>query len=135
MRRSLTGACLLGALFSGLPTWADVPADQLERARLLREFQAPSPAASSEAANKSLPAAALKTQRLQATERFRARQFEDAQWRKLIGDQQMHAHRSSPGAAAESQWRGQTFERDRQAQNLSAQILRGDLEYRTAIRR
>ena len=42
---------------------------------------------------------------------------------------------ASAGPAAESQWRGQTFERDRQARDLSAQILRSDQEYRTVIRR
>lgn len=133
--RSLSGACLLGALLSAPPISAGVPADQLERARLLREFQeTPSPAASSESANKSsLPAA--ERQRLHATERFRTRLFDDVQWRKLIGDQQMQLHRSSPGAASESQWRRQTFERDRQAQDLSAQIFRSDLESRTGTRR
>ena len=79
------GVCLLAALFVSLPAQADESADQLERARLLREFQeVPSPASSSE---------------------------------------------------SESQWRAQTFERDRQARDLSADILRRDLEYRSGGRR
>jgi hypothetical protein len=65
----------------------------------------------------------------------RTEQFQDSQWRKLIGDQQMQRHQPFTGNASESQWRAQTFERYRQAQDLSADILRRDLEYRSGIRR
>jgi hypothetical protein len=134
--RSLAGACLLAALFGSLPVSADEPADQLERARLLREFEEAPPASSSEAAKTpSLPAAAVAMERLRATESLRTRQFEDSQWRKLIGDQQMQLYQPSTGAASESQWRAQMFERDRQARDLSADILRRDLEYRSGSRR
>jgi hypothetical protein len=133
--RLRNGVCLLAALLGGLLAWADEPADQLERARLLREFQeAPSPASSSEA-TPSLPAATIEMERLRATESLRTRQLEESQWRKLIGDQQMQLHQPSTGKASESQWRAQTFERDRQAQDLSADILRRDLEYRAGSRR
>jgi hypothetical protein len=127
----------LAALFGGLPVLADEPADQLERARLLREFQeAPSPASSSDAAKTpSLPAAAIEMESLRATESIRTRQLEESQWRKLIGDQQMQLHQPTTGKASESQWRAQTFERDRQAQDLSTDILRRDLEYRSGARR
>jgi hypothetical protein len=124
--------CLLAALSCGLPAWADESADQLERARLLRQFQeTPSQAAKTP----SLPAAAIEVERLRAAESLRTRQFEDSQWRKLIGDQQMQLHQPSTSVAPESQWRAQIFERDRQAQDLSADILRRDLEYRLGGRR
>ena len=128
---------LLAELLWALPAWADEAADQLERARLLREFQeAPSRASSPDAAKApSLPAATIGMQRLRATESLRTRQLEESQWRKLIGDQQMQLHQPSTGAASESQWRAQMFERDRQAQDLSADILRRDLEYRSGARR
>jgi hypothetical protein len=127
------GTCLLAALFAGLPVWADEPADQLERAKLLREFQeAPSPEA---AKTPSLPAASIEMERLRATESLRTQQLQDSQWRKLIGDQQMQLHQPSTGKESESQWRAQTFERERQAQDLSEDILRRDLEYRSGGRR
>jgi hypothetical protein len=74
-------------------------------------------------------------ERLRATDSLRARQFEDSQWRKLLGDQQMQLYQSSSAAASQPQWRAQIFERDRQAQDLSADILRRDLEYRSGARR
>lgn len=135
--RLRNGLCLLAALFGGLPVWADESADQLERARLLREFQeAPSRASSSEAAKApSLPAANIEMERLRATESLRTQQLQNSQWRKLIGDQQMQLHQPSTGKASASQWRAQIFERDRQAEDLSADILRRDLEYRSTGRR
>jgi hypothetical protein len=133
--RLRNGVYLLAALFGALPAWADEPADQLESARLLRQFQeAPAPAFSSEVTS-SLRAATMEMERLRATESLRRQQFQDSQWRKLIGDQQMQLHQPSTGKASESQWRAQTFERDRQGQDLSADILRRDLEYRTGSRR
>jgi hypothetical protein len=135
--QSRNGVFLLAALFGGLPAWADESADQLERARLLREFQeAPSRASSSEAAKTpSLPATNIEIERLGATESLRTQRFQDSQWRKLIGDQQMQLHKPPTGKASESQWRAQIFERDRQAEDLSADILRRDLEYRSSGRR
>jgi hypothetical protein len=128
---------LLAALLWALPAWADEAADQLERAGLLREFQEASSRASAPDAAKapSLPAATIEMRRLGATESLRTRQLEESQWRKLIGDQQMQLHQPSTGAASESRWRAQMFERDRQAQDLSADILRRDLEYRSGARR
>ena len=124
--------CLLAALFCGSPAWADEAADQMERARLLREFlEMPSPAAKTP----SLPAAFLEVERLHATVSLRTRQFADSQWRNLIGDQQMQLYQPSASKASEPAWRAQTFERDRQAQDLSADILRRDLEYRSGVRR
>ena len=103
-------ALLLEAFCGCLPVWADEPADQLERARLLREFQeAPAPAASSEVAKTPpLPAAAIEIERLRATQSLRTRQFEDSQWRALIGDRQMQLNQPSTDKASESQWRAQT---------------------------
>ncbi len=130
--RLRNGAGLLVAFLGCLPAWADEAADQLERARVLREVQeAPSRMPVSEVSNQPvLPAAALDRERLHAAESFRMRQIEDAQWRNLIGAQQMQLHQPSNGAGPESQWRAQTFERERQAQDLSADILRRDLEYK-----
>ena len=77
---SLAGAFLIALFFEGMPASADEPADQLDRARLVRKRQ---------------PLA---------------------------------------GGGTESQWHAQTFERERQAQDLSADILRRDQEYRQGMR-
>ena len=134
---SRLGAVLLTLFFGGSPAWADEPADQLERAKVLREFQeAPTSASSSEAAQTlSLPAAAIEMERLRATDNLRSRQFEGSQWRKLLGDQQMQLYQPSSAAVSQPQWRAQMLERDRQAQDLSADILRRDLEYRSGAHR
>ena len=137
MSRLFGRVWLLAALYGWFPVWADEVGDQLERARLLREFQeTPSPASALGTAKPpSLPAATTEErERQRTTESLRTRQFEDAQWRKLIGSQQMQLHQPATNAA-ESQWRAQTFERDRQAQDLSADILRRDQEYRSGVRR
>ena len=135
--RLRNGPCLLAALFCGVPAWADESADQLERARLLRDFQeAPARASSSDAAKTpSLPAATLDKERLRAKESFSTQQLQDSQRRKLIGDQQMQLHQPFTGNTSESQWRAQIFERDRQAQELSTDILRRSLESGPAGRR
>src|SRR5258708_13649719 len=128
-----SAGCLAVALFCGFTVRADEPADQLERARVLREFQeTPTPAASKAP---SLPAARLEMYSSPATESLRVLQFQDSQWRKLLGDQQMQLHQPSAGIASESQWRAQSFDRERQAEDLSADILRRDLEYRSGNRR
>jgi hypothetical protein len=135
--RSRSEAVLLALFFGGLPVWADEPADQLERAKVLREFQeAPTSASSSETAKTlSLPAATIEMERLRATDNLRAQQFEDSQRRKLLGDQQLQLYQPSTAAVSQPQWRAQTLERDRQAQDLSADILRRDLEYRSGAHR
>jgi hypothetical protein len=133
LRRSLVSiACVLVALQPGFPAWADEPADQLERARLLREFQdAPPPIRPKESGKApALPAASIQAEQLRARDSLHRRQFEDTQWRKLIGEQQMQLQKPPGSPAPESQWRAQSFERERQAQDLSADILRRDMEYR-----
>ena len=135
--RLRNGEFLLAALFCSAPAWADESADQLERARLLREFQeAPLRASSSDGAKMpSLPAATMEMERLRAKESLRTQQLQDSQWRKLIGDQQMQLHQPFPPNTSESQWRSQIFERDRQAQELSTDMLRRSLESGPASRR
>ena len=135
----LAGTCLLVSFSVCTPLWAGEPADQLERARLLRAQQESQPAdAPGSVTVWSLPGASLDTDR-HATEGLRRQQLDDSQWRKTLGDQQMQLHQPSigqplAGGGAESQWRAQTFERERQAQDLSADILRRDREYRQGMR-
>jgi hypothetical protein len=135
----LAGTCFLVFFSVCTPLWAGEPADQLERARLLREQLESQPAdASGSVTVWSLPGASLDTDR-RATEGLRRQQLDDSQWRKTLGDQQMQLHQPSigqplAGGGAESQWRAQTFERERQAQDLSADILRRDREYRQGMR-
>ena len=135
----LVGAFLLASCSVWSALWAGEPADQLERARLLREQQEAQPVdPPSSVTVWSLPGATLDTDR-RATEGLRRQQLDDSQWRKTLGDQQMQLHQptiSQPlaGGGAESQWRAQTFERERQAQDLSADILRRDREYRQGMR-
>ena len=133
--QSLNAVLLFIAACGGLPAWADEPADQLERARLLRELEEmSSPGAAVTINPASLPPATTDASRLRATENLRSQQFKDSQWRKMIGEQQMQLQQPSVNASA-SQWRSQIVERDRQAQDLSADILRRDQEYRSGWRR
>ena len=133
--RWLYAAVLFIAACGCLPARADEPADQLERARLLRELEEmPSPGAAVTINAASLPPAATDASRLRATENLRSQQFKDSQWRKMIGEQQMQLQQPSVNASA-SQWRSQIFDRDRQAQELSTDILRRDQEYRSGLRR
>lgn len=116
------GLLLLISVCTG--AWADEPADQLERARLLREFLETRPTLEPGLAAPSLPGARIEPDPARAKEAGRRQQFEDSQWRKLLGSQQMQIFAPSTQAIPESQWRSQTFDRDRRAEDLSADILR-----------
>ena len=122
-----------------MPASADEPVDQLERARLVREQQETQLTATSGSVTvPSLPGATLQTTR-RATEGVQWQQLNDSQWRKLLSEQQMQVHQLPTGqplagGGAESQWRAQTFDREHQAQDLSADILRGDQECRQGMR-
>lgn len=131
--QSLAGA-LVGALFfDGMPASADEPVNQLERARLVREQQeAQPPATTGSVSVPSLPWATLQTTR-RSTEGLQWQQLNDSQWRKLLSEQQMQVHQLPTGqplsgGGAESLRRAQTFDREHQAQVLSADILRRDQE-------
>lgn len=113
---------------------ADVPADQIERARLLRELDeqhsavvAPLPASGSE-----LPAARLDLETLRARQELQYRQGSDRLWRQTLGEQQagkfhqeMTGIPSSPSTA-----RAMGAERTQRMQELSSRILQQDLQYR-----
>ena len=103
---------------------ADEAADQIERARLLGELleTRPGPEVS------SLSGARIEPDPTRAREVGRRQQFEDSQWRKLLGSQQMQTYAPPTQAIPESQWRSQTFERERRAEDLSADILRRSQE-------
>ena len=108
--------------------WADEAADQLERARLLREFleTRPGPRLGPDASG--LPGAGIEADQTRTREAGRRQQFEDSQWRKLLGGQQMQTYAPSTQAVPVSQWRSQTFDRERRAEDLSADILRRSQE-------
>jgi hypothetical protein len=108
---------------------ADEAADQLERAQLLRELLETRPPVQSAPEAPSLPGARIETGPVRAKEAGRRQQFEDTQWRNLLGKQQMQTFAPSSQAIPASQWRQQTFERDRRAEDLSADILRRSQEY------
>jgi hypothetical protein len=98
--------------------------DQLERAGLLREFLEPDQTPEPAAPGSSLPGASIEGSEA-GTKR---RQFEEAEWRKLLGSQQTQIHAPSTHAIPQSQWRLQNFDRERGAQELSADILRRSQE-------
>ncbi|HEX7952726.1 MAG TPA: hypothetical protein VF523_06610 [Burkholderiales bacterium] len=127
------GACisLMLLLLRAVPAQADTAAEQLERARLLRELLETRPDQQA-AETPSLAGARIDAAPIAATERARRQQFEDAQWRALLGNQQAKIYAPASQAIPESQWRSQTFDRERRAQDLSADILRRSREYLSA---
>jgi len=127
MSRFLTHTLLVAlSLLVAVSTCArgDEPADQLERARLLRELLETRPSPQAKADASSLPGARIEVDSARMGETGQRQQFEDSQWRKLLGNQQMQKFGPSSQAIPESQWRSQTFDRERRAEDLSADILR-----------
>ena len=108
---------------------ADEAADQLERTRLLRDLLETRPGAQSELDTSGLPGAKIEPVPARLPDGLRRQQFEDFQWRNLLGAQQGHIYAPTTQAIPESQWRSQTFDRDRRAQDLSADILRRSQEF------
>src|SRR5689334_11031166 len=91
IRRSIrsTGLFLLVALACG-GARADAPADQLERAELLRELLETRPPAQADSDASVLPGANIERDAGRAREASRRQQLEESQWRNLLGSQQMH---------------------------------------------
>ncbi len=108
---------------------ADEAADQLERARLLRELLETRPGPRSALDVPVLPGARIESERARLPDGVRRQGFEDSQWRNLLGAQQAQIYAPSTQAIPESQWRSQTFDRDRRAEDLSADILRRSREF------
>ncbi len=114
------------------PAYADVPADQAERARLLRELLeealpvAPKPAAS------ELPGARLDADVRANREKLQMQQFDDSQWRRMLGEQQAERIRQDmtgiPSVSASARAMG--FERDQRMRDLSMRILQQDQQIR-----
>ena len=101
--------------------------DQLERAALLREFLEVRPVPKEGSGGASLPGASLGMERA-APSAPSARQFEESQWRRLLGNQQTQIHAPENHGIPAGQWRQQDFDRERRAQDLSADILRRSQE-------
>ena len=131
MRVRCAPICLgLILLMSVYPcAWADEAADQLERARLLRDLAETRPDLQPDPGVARLPGASIEAERAPSRDTVRRQQFEDSQWRQLLGNQQMQIHTPPTQEIPQSQWRSQTFERDRAAEELSADILRRNREY------
>ena len=106
---------------------ADVPADQIERAQLLRELLETRPHSRAESEGSVLPGASLGTD--SARDASRRQQLEESQWRSLLGSQQMQNPVPSSQPAPETTWRSQVYERERAAEHLSTDILRQSREY------
>ncbi len=121
------------ALFFLMPGWAcaqiNEPADQLERARLLREMVEARPDRQPTADVPNLAGARIDAASLPAADGLRRQQFEDRQWRKLLGDQQTQIHAPATQPIPQTQWRAQTLERERRAEDLSADILRRSRDF------
>ena len=128
MRLSLcSGLLLLGSVVTF--AHADEAADQLERARLLRDLLETRSGSQSASDSPVLPGAKIESERVQLPDVVRRQQVEDTQWRNLLGAQQAQIYAPSTQAIPESQWRLQTFDRDRRAADLSADILRRSQEF------
>lgn len=111
---------------------ADVPADQAERAKLLRELLEDAPPASPRPAPAVLPGAQLDADVQANRETLQMQQFQDGGWRRLLGEQQAGRLRQEmtgmPSAGAPARAMG--FERDQRMRDLSMRIQRQDLQIR-----
>ena len=106
-------------------SWADPSSEQLERAALLRDLLETRTTTESGTPATGLPGASIEAERrARVPDTGGRQQFEDSQWRKLLGNQQTHTFAPPSQVIPESQWRSQIFDRERQAQDLSADILR-----------
>jgi len=108
---------------------ADVPADQMERAQLLRELLETRPPAQADPEASVLPGANIEMESARARDASRRQQLEESQWRSLLGSQLMNHSMPSPQPMPETQWRSQSFERERRNESLSTDILRQSREY------
>ena len=112
---------------------ADVPADQVERARLLRELdeQRATATAASPSPAVELPAARLDVQTLRARQELQYRTGRDQLWRQTLGDQQTGKLREQvTGLPSTAAARAMGAERTLRMQDLSSRILQQDLQYR-----
>jgi hypothetical protein len=122
MRKLAVFLCLSSL---AMPASADESADQLERAQLLQELLESRPAPRSNDPGANIPGAQINPLPVpEPPDRLRQQQFDDSQWRKLLGSQQMQANAPATQSIPQAQWRSQMFERDRAAEALSADILR-----------
>jgi hypothetical protein len=108
---------------------ADAPADQIERAQLLRDLLETQPPAQADSDASILPGANIEMDSARAREASRRQQLGESQWRSLLGSQQMHHAVPPAQPLPETQWRSQAFERERRSENLSNDILRQSREY------
>jgi hypothetical protein len=103
---------------------ADETADQIERAQLLKELDQRA-VNTPQVVVKSLPGASVTiTSPATSADSLRRQQFADSQWRQLVGSQQMQANAPPSQAIPQTQWRAQVYQRESQAEELSADILR-----------
>lgn len=114
------------------PVYADVPADQAERARLLRELLEDAPPASPKPAASELPGAKLDVDVQANREKLQMQQFDDSQWRRMLGEQQSGKIRQEmtgiPSVSAPARAMG--FERDQRMRDLSMRIQQQDQQIR-----
>jgi hypothetical protein len=126
---------LIALLLPALPaSWAAEPADQIERAKLLRELleQRPAAVVPAEPA-RELPGAKLDVDAaaVAARERLQNQGFDDAQWRRLLGEQQTGKIREGmTGIPSGAPARAAGFERDQRARGLSQRIQQQNLQFR-----
>ncbi len=111
---------------------ADIPADQVERAKLLRELLEDAPPASASPVPRELPGAKLDAEVWANREKLQMQQFQDTGWRRLLGEQQAGGLRREmtgiPSAVAPARAMG--FERDQRMRDLSMRIRQQDLQIR-----
>lgn len=125
-------AVLSLALMFAHSVHADVPADQVERARILRQLLEDAPPVAPRPAPAELPGAKLDAGVLADREKLQMQQFQDSGWRRLLGEQQAGKLRQemtgipSTGVAA----RAMGFERDQRMRDLSMRIRQQDLQIR-----
>jgi hypothetical protein len=121
------GALLLAAL-AAASHGADPGAEQIERARVLREMSETSPPARDET-RPVLPPARLEIEQQDAAQEQAVTIENDLRWRQLLGDQARERNLPGPTPGA-AQIRSQQHGRAQDAQELHFRIQQKDLEYR-----
>jgi hypothetical protein len=122
---------LLLASLLGAPAYADVPADQVERARLLRELLEDARPVPPKRAVSELPGARLDADVQVNREQLQMQQFGDSQWRRMLGEQQAGKIRQEmTGIPSSAPARAMGFERDQRMRDLSLRIQQQDRQIR-----
>ena len=128
----ITFVAVLSSVLFANTVHAEVLADQAERAKLLRKLLEDAAPAAQETAPRALPGAKIDAAVQANRENLQIQQFQDGQWRRLLGEQQAgklnQQVTGTPASGAPARAMG--FERDQRMRDLSMRMQQQDLQIR-----